>query len=327
MTEYKSGFNTINVDTTTGVLHIENHKPKERKGTYTIPIGAIESLSKNIAYSAMLVGVMIHPINDVKHPPKLFIKGDRYTMMLSRKDAKKFRQEVEAAIPKFKDSTPDWEPFPQHEDLAVVTDFRGEMKKAFTESKEGWDEIKEEMAANKREITEMDEALARAKEQSLQEKATSGMPDQDLGGDLTDAKQAIEELRNLPKIKPPSKQQSGGFLDKLAAFEVTYRFGGIKLKGKTITYQGESLPVAGARATIDAGQLGSRMTATRVVGGAVLFGPVGALLGGLAKKKTGDAFLNIELADGRFIIEHVKRKDLKEANRFVKEVNDAAFHA
>lgn len=278
MSTYKSGFNTVTVDTQNGNIHIENHKPKERKGKYVIPIGAISRLSKNILYSPTTVAVVIHPINDVRHPSSLLVKADRYAMFMSRGDAKKFRAEIEEAMPQFAGSAPDWKPFPQHEDVDQMTGFKGEIKEAVNDA--------------------LDESIASSK-------ALSGMEG---------------------KGESPAGQSTfGKMVDAMEAFEPTLRFGSVKMKGRTVTYKGDEYDLKGARALVDSGQLGKRMTATRVIGGGVIFGPVGALIGGMAKKSTGDAFLNIELADGRLIIEPVKKKQIKEANKFAQKINDTAL--
>lgn len=65
-------------------------------------------------------------------------------------------------------------------------------------------------------------------------------------------------------------------------------------------------PIAGVRATIEtAGELGRRMSATRTVGGGLLLGPVGAVLGAVAKKKTDDrqVFLLVEGPDFAWAVE------------------------
>lgn len=268
MSTYKSGFNTVTVDTQNGNIHIENHKPKEREGKYVIPIGAIAKLGRNILYSPTTVAITIHPINDVKHPASMFVKGDRYAVFLSRGEAKKFRAEIDDLIPRFEGAAPEWKPFPQHENLSAITDFKSELKEAFS-----------------------------------------------------------SDLPKYSEVADSSEGQSGfgKMVDAMEAFEPTLRFGSVKMKGRTVTYKGDEYDLEGARALVDSGQLGKRMTATRVIGGGVIFGPVGALIGGMAKKSTGDAFLNIELADGRLIIEPVKKKQIKEANKFAQKINDTAL--
>lgn len=130
---------------------------------------------------------------------------------------------------------------------------------------------------------------------------------------------------NIEKNDQPKKSFFRRMADAMAEFEPTYFFGELRMQGRTITYKNDEYDIAGARATIDAGQIGKKMTATRVIGGGVLFGPVGALIGGMAKKSTGDAFLNIELGDGRLIVEPVKKKEMKKANEFAQQVNDSVL--
>jgi hypothetical protein len=66
------------------------------------------------------------------------------------------------------------------------------------------------------------------------------------------------------------------------------RYAGIKLDTKkgTIKNGRKSYPVAGVTASVESiGEINRRLSLTRTAGGAVLLGPLGALLGGMAKKK------------------------------------------
>src|SRR5690606_2004281 len=85
-------------------------------------------------------------------------------------------------------------------------------------------------------------------------------------------------------------------------------------------------PVAGAHAEIVDAFDGSRMTASRVVGGAVLLGPVGAVIGALARKDTSAVVVAVTFADGHVAYAQVPRKRNIEARKFVDLVNAAAEH-
>ena len=63
------------------------------------------------------------------------------------------------------------------------------------------------------------------------------------------------------------------------------------------------------------------MTATRVVGGAVILGPLGAILGGLAKKRTGMIFLTVDLPDGTCLVAADKAKHQKDAAKAMQKIN------
>lgn len=96
----------------------------------------------------------------------------------------------------------------------------------------------------------------------------------------------------------------------------------ITMKGLLIS--GKKYPIEGAKATMETGaQAASRMTATRVAAGAIVLGPLGALLGGMAKKDMSKLFVVIELGDGRTVTAEVKAKHEAKVRRFVTAVNEA----
>lgn len=67
---------------------------------------------------------------------------------------------------------------------------------------------------------------------------------------------------------------------------------------------------------IEAGPDGQRVTATRVAAGAVLAGPVGALVGGMARKGTGSGWLIVRTPDGE-LREKVKGSRVAKARELV----------
>lgn len=82
-------------------------------------------------------------------------------------------------------------------------------------------------------------------------------------------------------------------------------------------------------ATVDtAGNLASRLSATRTAAGLVLAGPVGAIIGALARKKVDkrELYLLIEAAEWAEIIE-LKPKQGTAARGFAQKVNLAAHQA
>lgn len=104
-------------------------------------------------------------------------------------------------------------------------------------------------------------------------------------------------------------------------------FEGLKIKGDRLHKGlGRSWPIAECAAVVDQGaNISSRMTATRVVGGAVLLGPLGAILGGLAKKDRSKVFLAIDVPGDAILIE-VKGKHEGKARKFALQVNQAAAY-
>jgi|GEM_PF-6493564 len=107
--------------------------------------------------------------------------------------------------------------------------------------------------------------------------------------------------------------------------EKSLAFGFFVLEGETLTHQKVAYPVRGARATVEsAASAKSRMTATRVVGGAVVLGPLGAILGGMAKKDKSKIFLVVEMADGTVFTDQAQARHEATARRFAGAINTAA---
>ena len=92
-----------------------------------------------------------------------------------------------------------------------------------------------------------------------------------------------------------------------------------------ITHRGQAYPLPGARASIEsAGIQRSRITATRVLGGAVLGSGTGALIGGMARKDTSKIYIVVELITGATLTEETDAKYEGDARQFADRVNAAA---
>ncbi len=89
---------------------------------------------------------------------------------------------------------------------------------------------------------------------------------------------------------------------------------------------GKQWPVAGCSAQVDSGAaISSRVTATRVVAGAAIAGPIGAVVGALAKKDRSKVYLAVTTPDDHVLLE-LKGKEEGEARRFAGNLNAAAAH-
>lgn len=86
----------------------------------------------------------------------------------------------------------------------------------------------------------------------------------------------------------------------------------------------KSWDVAGAHAQVDNGASNRRMTLTRVGAGAVVLGPVGAILGGMSKKDRSRVYVLVEFAAGEAISFDLPTKDEKKAREFAQKVNGAS---
>lgn len=88
----------------------------------------------------------------------------------------------------------------------------------------------------------------------------------------------------------------------------------------------QSWDVTGAHAQVDNGASSQRMTLTRVGAGAVVLGPLGAILGGMAKKDRSRVYVLIEFATGEAISFDLSIKDEKKAREFAQKVNGASAY-
>lgn len=82
--------------------------------------------------------------------------------------------------------------------------------------------------------------------------------------------------------------------------------------------------VSGATAAWEQGaDAGSRTTLTRVAAGAIIAGPVGAIVGGMFKKDRTKVYVTIEWPDGAVIVGEGPAKDESKARTFVEKVKGA----
>lgn len=108
--------------------------------------------------------------------------------------------------------------------------------------------------------------------------------------------------------------------------EIFKKFEGFTLlDDQKISQRSKEYPLAGARARIEsAGIQRSRITATRVLGGAVLGNGTGALIGGMARKDTSKIYVVVELATGATLTEETDARNEGHARQFTDRVNAAA---
>ncbi|OZC80538.1 hypothetical protein CH274_15320 [Rhodococcus sp. 06-418-5] len=100
--------------------------------------------------------------------------------------------------------------------------------------------------------------------------------------------------------------------------------GHCQLYGDTVKLDGKSYPVADATATYEPGStIASRVTATRVVAGGLLLGPLGAVIGGMAKKDMSRMYVAVTLRDGRVITYAAPARKEEKIREFIASVNAA----
>lgn len=90
----------------------------------------------------------------------------------------------------------------------------------------------------------------------------------------------------------------------------------------------KKIPIAGATAEYESGATSKRITGTRVITGAVLFGPLGAVAGGVLRKDKSRCYVTITFPSGDAVIVDAPLKDEKKAREFAATVNAAgAYYA
>ncbi len=100
-------------------------------------------------------------------------------------------------------------------------------------------------------------------------------------------------------------------------------FGGYKLRDGVLKSGGKSVSVQGAEAEATQGAPSQRSTLTRMGAGALIAGPIGFVVGAVARKNTSKCYVTIGVPDGVVVIES-KAKEFPDAVRFTDVVNRTA---
>ena len=118
--------------------------------------------------------------------------------------------------------------------------------------------------------------------------------------------------------------EATGWFNSLAERMPLGMFEGITLRRDSIHFRGTAYPIAGAKATVDIGGTQRRTTATRVVLGSFITPGVGTAIGAMAKKKSSNIYVTVELADGQILVVEAKAKMEGKARKFAGAVNQAS---
>jgi hypothetical protein len=156
---------------------------------------------------------------------------------------------------------------------------------------------------------------------------------------LTSAKESnafVEELRQRVGMveyeTPPASAEAVQVDRELTGAEALGIFKqAMPVSFKGYTFQGNELrkglrswPLNECEANVETGAaVSSRVTATRVVAGAMMFGNTGALVGAISKKDRSKVYLTISVADNVFL-EEVRGLDEGKARQFANKLNQAA---
>ena len=121
------------------------------------------------------------------------------------------------------------------------------------------------------------------------------------------------------------------FKDQMAKMKLAAKFNGsmgpLALTSDKLRYEFKSYPVAGAVAEIDTVEAPApQTTLTRIAAGAVIAGPVGAIIGGMLKKDKARGYVTVTLADGKILLTTFPAPKLVQAKYFIGLINEASAH-
>lgn len=88
----------------------------------------------------------------------------------------------------------------------------------------------------------------------------------------------------------------------------------------------KKIPIAGVTAEYEPGATNRRITGTRIITGALLAGPIGAVAGGALRKDTSKCYVMITFPNGDAILVDAPLKDERKAREFAAKVNAASIY-
>ena len=120
-----------------------------------------------------------------------------------------------------------------------------------------------------------------------------------------------------------------GFKDFVNKTKLAAKYNGslgpLALTADKLHYNMKKYSVVGAVAEIDTVDAPApQATLTRIAAGAVIAGPVGAIVGGMLKKDRSKGFLTITLADGKVLLVEFPSAKISDARKLVGLINEAS---
>lgn len=104
-------------------------------------------------------------------------------------------------------------------------------------------------------------------------------------------------------------------------------FAGWTLTRTSLETAGQQHRIQGAHADVEtSGDMGKQVRAGRVITGGILFGPAGAVAGGLLRKSRNQIYITITFPNGNTGLIEAPAKKETEARRFAIAINHAAQH-
>jgi len=120
-----------------------------------------------------------------------------------------------------------------------------------------------------------------------------------------------------------------GFKDAMKSISIKAKFNGslgnMALMAEKVRIGAKTFPVAGLLAelhTVDAPA--PQATLGRIAAGAVIAGPIGAIVGGMLAKDRSKGYINLTLADGRMVVSEFPSSRVSDARKFIALINEAS---
>ena len=114
-----------------------------------------------------------------------------------------------------------------------------------------------------------------------------------------------------------------------AASKYNQSLNGLALTADKIRYQLKTFSVVGASAVLDTiDEPAPSVSVGRIAAGAVIAGPVGAIIGGILKKDRSKGYIQITLADGTMLVSEFPSAKVSDARKLIALINEASeFYA
>lgn len=143
--------------------------------------------------------------------------------------------------------------------------------------------------------------------------------------DIDTLRQAIVQRQQTPTPTGQGIDRAAYTAARQQASKPLATFAGWTLTPTTLDAKDQYFNIAGAQAEVEAsGDMGKRTTATRVITGGVIFGPAGAVVGGLIRKSRNRIFITVTFPNGDTGLIEAPAKQETEARRFAVAINNAA---
>lgn len=124
-------------------------------------------------------------------------------------------------------------------------------------------------------------------------------------------------------VAPRQGDAAKAAINNNVGFKNVTWFGDIAFDDSYLYHQAIRTPISEVKAKIESEDvLRGQMSAGRVVGGYVLLGPVGALLGGMAKKNKKRIYLTISFSDGTAVVTAGEEHSRRNAEKLVAMVGE-----